>query len=440
MLSIQVIGSSRSSNIVKVVIDSSFPNLCAEYYHYTSYTDAPNIVKGLVKQADIILFTGFAPYQLSKELVAAGNLCAYIPDCNTFLLKALLVAHECKLNTTSISLDTYSQECVGSIYAELDIDQAPVKIYPVAYAHFNTDNHKVLNDHLYNYHVNKAGCCMTQVYSVYEQLRERGIPCVHLAPTASRVIEILHNSILEYGLQKNANADIVALQAKIDNYDEHSVYYANEYQQTLNRGIIAQNMYLFAQQLNGAIVESSLSEFWLFTTDAALRNGTSNLKIFNFILEMPHTLSIGIGYGDTLLECKQAANRALSKSLSQGGNKIYLAKGKTFTTQIAANALARSIKPQYNIDNTILAISNRTGISTGQLFKLVDTIEREQRTVFTSSELAILSRMNPRTVNRMLDKLEIAGYCMISGKKITAETGRPSRVFSFNLTGLLANK
>lgn len=440
MLSIQVIGSPGTSNIVKKIIDSSFPNLSAEYYHYASYTDAPGIVKNLKRQANIILFTGFAPYQLSKDFIGRDCLCVYISDCNTFLIKALLAAYTRKLGLDSISLDTYSQDTVNSIYAELGADKALIKVHQVEYAHFNTNNHKVLNDHLYNYYVKKADCCMTQVYSVYEELCALQIPCVHLAPTEAKIIDILHTSIVEYGLQKRLGQEIVAMQVRIDTYKEHSLYYANEYQQTLNRGIIAQNMYLFAKQLNGAVVERGLNEFWLFTTDTALRNGTSNLKIFNFIVEMPHTVSIGIGYGDTLLECKQAATLALLKAWSQGGNKIYLARGEDFIIPVAASTVYSSIKPNENIDNAILAISNKTGISTKHLFKLVSTIEREKRTAFTSNELAILSGMNLRTVNRVLDKLEISGYCAISGKKATADTGRPSRVFSFNLTGLLGNK
>ncbi len=63
------------------------------------------------------------------------------------------------------------------------------------------------------------------------------------------------------------------------------------------------------------------------------------------------------------------------------------------------------------------------------VFKLHCIIDQEKKNSFTSAELASHLRITPRSVNRILLKLESSGHAKLIGKRIIGKTGRPSRVF-----------
>lgn len=288
---------------------------------------------------------------------------------------------------------------------------------------------------MHNFSINKVTCCLTTFYTVYTQLKAMGIPAIYMTPPSARIEDTIRLALLEASSIDELGSNVV-INAKIDDYSEHSIYYGNHAQQALNRGKILNRLYLFAEQLNGALIESGSDNFWIFVNNTKLRHITDNfrdMRIQNEISEnFPHTLSIGIGYGSNIMQAKQFAEKALDKALANGPNKVYLVKDNIISQ------LGKPTPIHSETDNALIDIAAKSGVSINILFKLISVIRvYGARKAFTATELARLSKINIRTINRTLDKLEINNYCEFVGKKNHRAAGRPSRLAKFKLLNLV---
>ena len=58
--------------------------------------------------------------------------------------------------------------------------------------------------------------------------------------------------------------------------------------------------------------------------------------------------------------------------------------------------------------------------------------ELETQVETLTKELSEASGLSIRSINRIISKLELSGYCTVVGKKILNDTGRPSRIIQFD--------
>lgn len=55
-------------------------------------------------------------------------------------------------------------------------------------------------------------------------------------------------------------------------------------------------------------------------------------------------------------------------------------------------------------------------------------MEQMHKDYFTTKELADEFGNSHRSMNRIIEKLELAGYVEVAGKKVVQKAGRPSRI------------
>lgn len=85
------------------------------------------------------------------------------------------------------------------------------------------------------------------------------------------------------------------------------------------------------------------------------------------------------------------------------------------------------------IDEHLQLIAERTGVS-AKTISLLNRITAEQgKTQFTPTELADLASLTLRSINRILAKLILHGYCLEIGLRFHNASGRPSRVIDLQL-------
>lgn len=73
-------------------------------------------------------------------------------------------------------------------------------------------------------------------------------------------------------------------------------------------------------------------------------------------------------------------------------------------------------------------IARETGVGAKTVVKILQTIIRESNNLFTSQSLADALSISRRSADRIIEKLESAGYAATIGKMACGEKGRPSRV------------
>ena len=84
--------------------------------------------------------------------------------------------------------------------------------------------------------------------------------------------------------------------------------------------------------------------------------------------------------------------------------------------------------PLLPIQDQFLPLAQLSGVSVRILMLLYRACRDMDRSRFTSAELADLTGVTPRTMNRILQKLMDRNLAREVGLHFTARTGRPSRL------------
>ena len=200
---------------------------------------------------------------------------------------------------------------------------------------------------------------------------------------------------------------------------------------------VSEQVYLFAQRIQAAVIETGDKNYLLFTTTQLLENETNNLKSIELLHAIQNntssTVSVGIGYGQTANEAKSGANRGMQHASKKGGNLAFIVyEGKKIIGPLASIAQNKE-KPNLVIDERFLRISEKIGVSINTVFKLHCIAEQYGKNDFTIKELAPLFGVTSRTMNRIIEKFESHGYTNIIGKRVIGSSGRPSRIIQLNL-------
>ena len=82
---------------------------------------------------------------------------------------------------------------------------------------------------------------------------------------------------------------------------------------------------------------------------------------------------------------------------------------------------------EYNFKS----ISEASGISVNNIYQIKCIMDVYKKDTFTSLELSEEFGNSLRSMNRIIEKLELAGYVEVIGKRVIGKAGRPSRVLKF---------
>jgi hypothetical protein len=303
---------------------------------------------------------------------------------------------------------------------------------PIFYDNFLED---INSFHEYNFLHNGVSVCITGLSEVYEYLSSRNIPCLALDPTKQSIEEAFSYFESKQKVSAEESRQIVVLALDRDLPDEHALIKENEYQLALESMKISEEVYLFSQRIQAAVVEKEIGKYLLFTTKYLLELETDDLQKLNIITHQNifrfGTLSIGIGYGETAREAKYNAYLGLIKAKKQGGNRAYKVENNKYIGPIIPRTTSEDTLP--NIDGPFQTVASETGLSINSIIKLQTIIDQQRNNSYTPKELAKLYGVSTRSMNRILERLLDAKYARIIGCNMRTKTGRPSRIIRLSL-------
>ena len=429
-----IIGPSQLVPKATRIVKKEFPQFEPIEYIYSTYTETPTLLKYHHLEVDALLFTGKTPYTLAGKYIKPLVPWEYVPRSGSSLMRVLLYA---KLWTDfdicNISFDTYNQELLHEAYREIGIPLDQLRIFIAEEQRPSADYQAHICDfHRKNYYQNHASCCITALQGAYDELRACSVPCLLMEPTANIIRESLYKLQLKYLVKISRQSQLVAICIQIDTPSELSLLADDEYQTALNRTKVSEQIYLFAQRIQAAVIETGDNHYLLFTTMQLLENETNSLKSIELLhavsVNTSSTISVGIGYGQTANEAKSGANRGMMHAVKMGGNLAFIVyDGKKLIGPLE-NIAPNNEKQAPIIDENFLCISEKVGVSINTVYKLHCLTEQYGKNEFTIRELAPLFGVTTRTMNRIIEKFEANGYCKIIGKRIMGNSGRPSRI------------
>jgi len=432
-MKIGVVGPSNSIKQVEELVNSDFKYIELIKLGYEDYREVASIIKKYQRNLDALLFTGTTPFLFASKQNLPYIPWEYIPRHGSSLLSVLLkISTLRKYDLYNISFDSYSYEQLYEVYYESGIGAESINLYVANEKIHDQDYIDYLYDfHKENYMNEKASCCVTGIDSVYSKLSSDGIPCFKIKHTSNVIRETLTKLKLKYLAYNNHNNQMLVLAVEIDAPNEESIISRNEYQIAFENMKVSEQIYLFAQRIEAAVVEINSGNYLLFSTTSIFENETDNLRnidLLNMISKnTKSTVSIGIGYGRTANESKYGATLGKKRAKKCGGNRVFVVyEGEKIAGPI--NNIKSVEVDDVIIDEKLLEIAEKTGLGKNTIFKLNSIIMQYKIDSITPKELARLYGVTPRSMNRIIVALEQCGYVKTVGKKFITDAGRPSRV------------
>jgi hypothetical protein len=420
------------------ILKEEFSQIEPVPYIYKSFTEIPALIKYQQNKLNALLFAGKTAMAYTEKYVTPTIPWEYPARNGSALLQVLLqISLSNEYSISRLSMDLFDKRQWQETCMELGTNYLNAEIFYVP-DHPDEGNYVdlVYQFHEQNYIYKKASCCITAFYAVHQRLKAKNIPCYFLRPTGSTIRQALHKIQLHHLVQISQQSQIAALYIQIDRPNEYSLFNDDEYQYIIDRTNVTRQIYIFAQHIKAAVVEVSVQEYLLFSTKYLLESVTNNFENIEILPSVKNhtasTISLGIGYGATAQEAKASARLGMRRASGLGGDAAFIVYDKkNIIGPIRRPNSQLSPDLDTKIDKKFLDISDKTMISVTTIFQLHSIIKHQGKNQFTSTELAELLKVSPRTVNRMITKLVQHNYCFEVGKRSPDKGGRPKRIIQF---------
>ncbi len=387
---------------------------------------------------DGLIYTGKIPYDLLHHRLNLNIPSLYLDHDSSTFERALLKASLMHSKTIgSLSLDSYDIDEIINIFSDLSMSVNPstLDIYTI-----NLDKKDFVMDLIKFHHNNVKNrgftCAITGISSVYDHLMKLKVPTILLQPSKKDILNLLQRLINLLESISNKDSQLVVLGIEIDMPSEYNLIYENEYHLMREKTKVTEEVYSFAEEIQAAVVESGIHNYMLFSTRKSLEDSTENLSSFPLLSKVSesssHTISVGIGFGSTAMEGKKNASKALNKALKSGGNKAYIFEDHDYSQPLLPPLMSHEHSEPV-ASGLFQEISERTGISTNTIFEFHCIKEQKNKELFTSKELSEAFHISSRSMNRLLKKLEEAGYVKVEANRMMSDSGRPTRILRLNL-------
>lgn len=436
---IGLIGPETTITVIERIINENLPNIVIKKKTIGFFEESDIYAKEFQesKSVDAILFSGPSNYNYVLKRVKQTIPWGYLHHNGVSIYKAFLDASiKYHSDLKALSVDTYEEEFVREVLKNMGITDFVI----------NKPQYSVNDPNLENYFCEfhkkcfleqRATICFTSVEHVQQPLLRQNIPCIRILPTKEVILEQVYNLQLQV-LEKGKQEEQIAVIGIICNYnyDDEKDLGIRELEKMEYRNTFKRYVYHLAQRLESAVFSDDVVHYYLVVSKDKLEknfikgNEYSNLLKFG---KREHNCQtwIGIGIGKNTLEAKSRANMALNQFM-----KDYDVNQQDLDlrTYIVENEFS---KKEINVDvsdtqqHRISILANQYGLSESTLWRMAKAVKNSENAI-TAEELATKMNITPRSINRIIARLEDAGLVTVVGKRSMGK-GRPARLLEISL-------
>lgn len=426
-----IIGPDDSLKKIRQLTDS-FSEAVWTFIEYSNVDSTLQLVKDHLNEVDIFLLTGEVPYHIVMESEYEINKpLLYIPHTGTALYRTLfeMTFHHHK-SLQRISIDTVSQEDVMEVYKELGIPYSQIYIKTL-----DSDPSTWGEFHLELWKQKKIDAAITSLRSTLNFLVKHEVPVFRIQPTESTIRSCLENAIHAGLLQDAQKGQILIQLIDIDKFNNLIHYLGSEYEAQKIQLELYKRLLDYAREIQGSFTSLGKYSFLLITTQGAYQKYTEG-KIVNpipeWVLEnLPISISVGIGEGQSGIEAETHARVALKHAQEYGGGCCFFT---SLSGEISGPLAHESTMTfSYQVEGEMLQIAKQAGISPTTLGKVGHVLEKLTTNELTSVTLAQYLKITPRQARRILIQLENAGFAERYGEESLSISGRPRIIYKINL-------
>ncbi|WP_313892676.1 hypothetical protein [Psychrobacillus sp.] len=428
-IQIAVIGSEETLQQVKtlaITIEDIeiFPLI------YQSPEEVSTLVH-LTNHCDVLLFSGELPFYYSQKEIARFNKpTLYIPDNELSIsLTLLYITNHLNINYNELSIDVTDRKYLQEVVDQLNLHPAPsfIQDYPWLLEETNRifQIESVIERHIELWETKQISYVVTSIHAIYDHLVEMGIPCTRLLEPKKNII----NSLIEARNLGTLNR-IKKSQIAVGSFMFHAENLSETFTVELKK---------IAKLINCTVKKSTQQHFLIYGTRSAIEYLLESKDIlspfFQVLIDMNSTVSIGFGYGMTIIEAEKNANIALSYSEKRPeNNSIHIVNEEQVVSEPFLNKESSSILQSENME--LVKICKEIGISVTNLNKMIQFHQTRPINRFTSSDIADYFGIGKRAAERILKKFADGGYLKIIGEEQPHLNGRPRSIYQLKLPRL----
>ena len=263
------------------------------------------------------------------------------------------------------------------------------------------------------------------IEDLLETLHEKGYHAIYLPPTRAKVRVALEKLKNECALQEAEYAQAAVEIFQLTDYKSRE---ENYYSSMLAKADIEKEIIKYTEGIQGAIFASGRREYIVFSNSGAVQEEFNQRKLLNLQKKVQEekkiSLNVGIGTGGTMNDAEMNARRALDFSLKNAKQEIFwIDAGQT-----QHGPLGKEIQLEYQLissDPKLQEISEKTGLSTTSILKIIAIADVRKSYIFDAHQLAECLGITVRSARRIMNKIMEAGYGKVYAKKTAAAGGRP---------------
>lgn len=437
---IGVIGPASTVGVIKRVVNKALPNIIliertTEFFEESDALADELQASGLV---DAILFTGPLNYSYVLKRLKPIIPWGHLSHSRVSIYRAFLDAsYRYHSDLKTISVDTYDLDLIQEVLTLMGI-----KDFVVNKPQYSV-NDPNLEHSFYEFHKNcylehRSTICFTSVEHVDQPLTNEGIPCIRILPTQEVVLEQIYNlqlQLLEKGQSAKETVAVIGIMYNY-NYDNEKDLGIRELEKMEYRNAFKRYVYHLAQRLESAVFSDEFVHYYLVISKEKLEklflkgNEYANLLKFGKHESKCQTW-IGIGIGQNTLEAKSRANMALNHSIRDYDVKQHTPSNNAYIIENEFSRKELVTEDSAAQQHRLAILANQYGLSESTLWRMAQAVA-DINAPTTAEELAQKMNITPRSVNRIIARLEDAGLVTVVGKEGVGK-GRPARLLQIRL-------
>ncbi|MDD3347891.1 HTH domain-containing protein [Oscillibacter sp.] len=439
-MKIGVIGPESSASVIQSVVEKELPDIQLVLRPSEFFEESAAIAETFQngRDVDALLFSGPTNYAYARKRLSPTIPWNYLPHNRTSAFQALFeaaIVHHSDLKV--ISVDRYEEPLLREVLEGAGIRDTQILRAPYDEETYDFEK-KLLEFHRNCYREKGATVCITCMEHICSPLLDEGVPCVRVHPAQEVVQEqIYHLQLLNLSAMENqGRLAVIAIHFDYVFDDERDLF-LREWEKMRYQNEFKERVYSIAQRLEAAVFGDGMDHFFIVTTRNMLKNvflkNHEHAKLLQFGQRSDqYQVWLGMGVGDTMLEARSRAAMALNRAIADHSGTSYLVENE----QGISGPLGTW--DDHAAEHGVERLSERTGLGTATLKKLASALQNRKEGV-TADQLAQSLSITPRSVNRIVARLEEAG-CVTTVGKQTAGKGRPARVMKIALPDALYQK
>lgn len=397
-------------------------------FPYGEFQETRSIVQENDHLVDVWLFSGKLAYMIAKNALNVDDNLVHINHTEASLYRCfLLMAYHQGALVERVSIDELSEIQVDQALKQLDLP--PRDVYVKTYD-IDTNPDDLLEFHLRMWREGKTDGAITCFEGVYQELKEAGVPAYWFTPSQleiSQTFRIIEEKVRAYYFK---DTQIAVEIMEIDQFDTIAEKARSPYRLQYLELRLKEALIRLCESLDGSLMERGNGRYVIFSSRGAIERKIDLLKetIEQLSLESESTVTVGIGFGETVFSAELNALRAiqLSKEKTETGIVIVQEDGTLIEAAGRENELAYSYRTD---DKDFLEKLKMANVSIRTYNKIAAFIRRMGWSNFTTKDLASQLALDERNLRRIVTCLIDAGLAECIGVEAASTRGRPSKIY-----------